>query len=76
MTKKIVRKKRVTWTFQPADDVQTAVKELLGDLPERGELTKLINAAVRLNGGEALKRTIDEQIATLEAKKKSLTKKP
>jgi len=46
--KKIVPKKRVTWTFQPDEDVRQLVEAYLQRAPARGELTRLLNQAVRL----------------------------
>jgi hypothetical protein len=54
-------KKRVTWTFQPADDVQRAVQSEYGDITERrGELTNLMNDAVRKYLPDAIRKILEE----------------
>jgi hypothetical protein len=49
-----VVKKRVTWTFQPDDDVRKLVEEYLKHAPGRGEMTRLLNQAVRMKHKAAI----------------------
>lgn len=54
-------RKRVTWTIQPAADVERAVQLEYGDITERrGELTNLVNDAVRKYLPDAIKKVLEE----------------
>lgn len=66
-------KKRVTWTIQPSSDVLALVERVLGKKPERGELTKLINAAVRSKNREAYLAVLDDEISRLAARRKLIS---
>ena len=68
-------KKRITWTIQPSDDVLKLVERVLGQNPERGELTRLINAAVRAKNEDAYLAVLDEDILKLTALRKALGNK-
>ena len=69
------KKKRETWTIQPADDVRRIVAKVLGPAPERGALTNLLNQAVRLKSSEAALALLDSEIEALKAKKEVLKRR-
>ena len=65
MATKPRQRKRPTWTFQPEDDVRKLVEDAIGKSPERGEFTKLVNAAIRTKYKQAV---VALEIAEMEKK--------
>ncbi len=65
------KRKRVTVTFQPEEDVAL----ILASIEERGEVTRIVNEAIRKNHRAAVlnlalreKAALEQRIASLQSK--------
>lgn len=58
-------RRRVTWTFQPAPDVQLAIEREYGDITaERGKLTQVCNDALRGFMPDAIRAVLEAEHQT------------
>lgn len=69
-----MRLKDRTWTFQPDDDVREWVGAAIGS--QRGERSKLINEALRLNWHKAATSILIQEIAEKQAQLELLNSIP